>query len=475
MISNVLREAVDAIRGSERPTTVPGFLRPVDTAAIARQLHLEPTAKKRGRSDIPPSDASTLDAIEQQIVQKIESEWTWQGGELINNLRAYKQRLASYGVQSEFTRLVVRAKDTLAQLREADHRAEAQLGPLREDYLAARQELQDFKTKNRLKRSAQVPSRRWTTFGFLFVLVAFESVANGIFFAKGSEFGLLGGVGTAIVISIVNIAWCFVLGLWPIRWINHCNFSVKLLGFLLSIAGIAGLVALHAFAGHYRDSMAAIGEDRALNDAIATLRATPWVLANLNSYYLFAMGLFFGILSIYKGATFDDPYPGYGPRSRRHEEIREEYSDEHADQLDGLALIKDETIELLDQGITKLPLYPQEAANIRAQRAALVQTFRGYEPSVETAANQLLSQYRDVNRTNRKTPAPAYFDRHWSLPHSFLDTAEVRTLTADQDEERIDMQSILVELKGLSQEVLDEYEKLMRTYPHPTRMELTDA
>jgi hypothetical protein len=100
----------------------------------------------------------------------------------------------------------------------------------------------------------------------------------------------------------------------------------------------------------------------------------------------------------------------------------------------------------------------------------LVQTFRGYEPSVETAANQLLSQYRDVNRTNRKTPTPTYFDRHWSLPHSFLDTAEARTLTADQDEERLDMQSTLAELRGLSQEVLDEYEKLMRTYPHPTKM-----
>jgi hypothetical protein len=470
MIVRALQDALEAIRGSEKPATVPGFLRPIDTGAIVRQLNIEATAKKRGRSDMPPSDASTPDAIEQQIIQKIESEWTWQGCELINNLRAYKQRLASYGVQSEFTRLVVRAKDTLTQLREADHRAEAELGPLREDYLAAREELDNFKTKNRLVRPVHLHPRRWTTFGFLFVLVAFESMANGIFFAKGSEFGLLGGIGTAVVISIINIAWCFVLGLWPIRWIKHRNFAVKLIGFLLSLAGIVGVVGLHAFAGHYRDAMAAVGEDDALRVAIATLQANPWVLANLNSYYLFAMGLLFGLLSIYKGATFDDPYPGYGPVSRRHEAIREEYSDQHAELFDGLALIKDETIELLDQGIKNLPLYPQEAANIRAQRAALVQTFRGYEPSVETAANQLLSQYRDVNRTNRSTPVPAYFDRHWCLPHSFLDTAEVRTLTGDQDEERLDMQATLAELQRLSQEVLDEYEKLMRTYPHPTKM-----
>src|SRR5262249_51215551 len=96
-------------------------------------------------------------------------------------------------------------------------------------------------------------------------------------------------------------------------------------------------------------------------------------------------------------------------------------------------------------------------------------------PSVETAANQLLSLYRDINRTNRSTPAPAYFDGHWCLPHSFLDSAEVRMLTADDDEERIDMQSTLVELRRLSQEVLDEYEKLMMTYPHPTKMNQVHA
>jgi hypothetical protein len=470
MITKVLRDAVDAIRGSERPMTVPGFLRPIDTAAIARQLNLEAIAADRGRSDIPPSSTSELDAVEQQIIQQIESEWTWQGGELVNNLRAYKQRLASYGVQAEFTRLVMNAKNTLTQLREADHRAEAQLGPLREDYLAAHHELADFKEKHRLTRSAHFPAGRWTTFGFLFVLVAFESVANGLFFAKGSEFGFVGGIGTAIVISFINVTWSFVLGLWPIRWIRHRNLAVKLLGLILSLAGIAGIVALHAFAAHYRDAMAVGGEDHALSAAIASLRSNPWLLANLNSYYLFAMGLFFSLLSIFKGAKFDDPYPGYGPMSRRHEAIREDYSDQHADLFDGLASIKDETIEMLDQGVTKLPLYPQQASNIRTQRAALVQTFRGYESAVETAANQLLSKYRDINRTNRSTSAPTYFDKHWRLPHSFLDTPEVRTITADEDEDQSDTQSILKDLRLLSQEVLDEYEKLMTTYPHPTKM-----
>ena len=47
-------------------------------------------------------------------------------------------------------------------------------------------------------------------FGLLFVLVALESVLNGFFFAKGSEFGLVGGIGTATFGAIILyqiLAW----------------------------------------------------------------------------------------------------------------------------------------------------------------------------------------------------------------------------------------------------------------------------
>jgi hypothetical protein len=45
------------------------------------------------------------------------------------------------------------------------------------------------------------------------------------------------------------------------------------------------------------------------------------------------------------------------------------------------------------------------------------------------------------------------------LPHSFLDGVEVRTLTADSVERDADVNATLVELRRLSQEVIDEYQK----------------
>jgi hypothetical protein len=57
----------------------------------------------------------------------------------------------------------------------------------------------------------------------MFVLVAIESVLNGVFFAKGSPGGLIGGIGTAIGISIANVSFAFLLGFFPARWINRRN------------------------------------------------------------------------------------------------------------------------------------------------------------------------------------------------------------------------------------------------------------
>src|SRR5689334_5781875 len=103
MLRDVLSKASDAIRGTAIPGTTPGFLRPIDTGKIARELALEKRGMERGQQNLPAPTSVAHDAVEQEITQRIESEWAWQGGELINNLRAYAQRLVGYSIQSEFT------------------------------------------------------------------------------------------------------------------------------------------------------------------------------------------------------------------------------------------------------------------------------------------------------------------------------------------------------------------------------------
>lgn len=470
MVVGAFRRLRDAVRGDDGRTKAQGYLKPIDTDDIAREMDLERVAAERGRQNLPPSNSVTADAIEQQITQALEGEWAWHGAELINNLRAYAARLIAVSIQTELANLRLNAQNTLTKLRNAHHRAEAELGPLRETFIAYRDELGAFQKKHRLKRAARNPANRLTTLGLLVVLVGFESALNGVFFAKGADLGLIGGIGTALGISFVNIVFSFSLGSFPMRWVNHRNILVKLVGLLVTIAGVLALIALHGFAAHYRDATAAVGEDRALAAALQTLRSAPIALADLNSFYLFGLGLVLSASAIGKGYTFDDPYPRYGACYRRAKHAREEYSDEHAVLFDDLEDIKEKTVAELDSGIRRIPLFPQQAAQVRAQREAHLRGFQTYEGNVEAAGNRLLALYRDKNRATRSTPAPNYFDTHWKLPRSFLADTAVLVEIAEPPTPPLDANAALEELRTLSKSVLDEYEALLVKYPHPTQM-----
>ena len=470
MVAQAFRKLASGVRGQPSLSVVPGFLRPIDTEAIARSERLDDKGAEHGRAELPDSKAQQPDAAEQAVIQRVLSEWTWQGGAFLNELRAYASRLAQYSIHSEHARLRLLAQNILARLRAAGVRAPAELGPLKQNYLEAHQEFTAFRARHRIERPVRDRAGRWTAFGLMFVLIAVELVLNGAFFAKGAAGGYLGGIGTAIGISITNVLFAFLLGFGPARWINYRNIFVRLVALLLTIAGVCLILGLHGFTAHFRDATATlVGEQRAFAIAIERLTQAPWRVADFTSIYLFGLGLLCALGAFWKGITFDDPLPGYGPNHRRMVSAREDYSDQHADLFDELEEIKNDAVRQLTDAIAQVPVFPQQAENIRTQRAALLASFGAYEMAAEAAANQLLARYRMANRRSRKTVAPAHFDDTWRLPQRIVDSPETKNLTTDA-ETPPSIGSILADFRKLSEQILTEYEQLSRQFPHPTDM-----
>lgn len=439
---------------------------PIDTEKFARVHDLDEKGRANGRHNIPSATSGAFDANEQDIVQRVISEWTWHSGELLNQLRAYATRLVGYSVESEFQRLRLIGNNALASLRSAHHTANAELGHLRNAYGDARNEYFNFRRMHGLERPARNQAGRWTTFGLLVLLAAFESILNGFFFAKGSEFGLVGGIGTAVGISITNVSFAFLVGLGPARWINHKNAFLKIIGVLLVLAIMGALIVFHVFAAHLRDATAAFGESRAMTIAIESIRQTPWKLSELSSYYLFGLGTLFAFSAMWKGYSFDDPYPTYGSYSRRFAAARQAYDDEHCAIFDDLDEIKEGVVNALDAGIHRMPLFPQEAAKIRAQRTALIETFRQYESGIEAATNQLLARYREANLSTRLEPAPPHFRTLWQFTNRALEEPKVIAILVDPTSTDYSLDEALKQLGHLSKNILDEYETLITKYPH---------
>lgn len=466
LLTSTIRSIKGAVDRGKPISVVPGFLRPIDTDALAKDLDLHAEGTRRGGQNKPSQSNQQLDAVEQQIVQRVSSEWTWQGNELINQLRAYLERLLQCSISVLATNLRGEANNAKTQLQTADVMAASELGPLREKFISARQDLAAFRSKHSLERAVINPARRWTAFGLLIFLIAVESGLNGIFFAEGATFGLIGGVGTAISISVANVVAAFLIGLGPARFINYRNFLVRVFAAMFTLIGIGALVLLHAFAAKFRDATAAVGEERAFEVAVQRMLETPWAVDDISSIYLFGLGVLFAIGAFWKGYRFDDPYPFYGATYRRMEHARDEYSDEHQELFGELEEVKERAIQNLKDGIQRIPLLQGTEAQILTQREAVVAKFRAYEDGVETATNQLLQVYRDANEAARKEPIPGHFNDRWNLPQRFCDSAEVEKLCArPNDPSPIDPDELKEELERYTDEVLSTYSTLLTKHP----------
>jgi hypothetical protein len=315
----ILRWIASVLRGARRTPAARNLLEPIDTGALAVELKLEARGAQRGCKELPSSDNEALDNVEQEIIQRVEGEWLSQGDAFLTEVRAYDARLASLSVRAKAEELRLAAANAMARFHNATVKAKAELGPLQEQYIAARRELEQFRKKHGIDRPAHIPSQRKVTLALLVVLIGVESLMNAVFFQKGSEYGFIGGVGIAIVISFFNIALAFLLGLGPARWIKYRNFALRAFAFITFLVLGIILISLHAFAAHYREAMLTfVPEDQAFIFALDTLTRSPLRLHELSTVYLFGLGILFAILSAWKGYQFDDPYPWYGVTQRRY-------------------------------------------------------------------------------------------------------------------------------------------------------------
>jgi hypothetical protein len=450
---------------NEQATVSVGLFAPIDTARIARDFKIEVIARDRGKRNLPETHDTNLDALEQKIIQKIEGEWARQSGELLNSLQACAARLVSCSVPGEFLRLQIQAEHVLAWLRVATGQALRDLTSLQGKYLSARDELERFRNRNSLCRPVQKPANRWAAIGHLFIFAAIESVLSAFVFAKSTEFGLAGGISAAVIVSLTNVALAFLLGLGPLRWRNHRDRFISTSGRLITLAGIAIIVVLHLFGVHLRVAAPFVGNDASFAFASENLQKASWASLDATSFYILGIGLVFALGAIWRGYSFDDPYPLYGAMYRREKSALEVYANGRFALLGELGEVIEDTVVQLDDGVLRLPQFRQTAIDVRAQRAVMLNSFRAYETSLETATNQLFKLYRDINHAQRTTAPPSYFEEKWRLPRSFLMSAELKSLLADP--ELGDVAASVAELGRLSKTIICRHDLLQERYPHP--------
>lgn len=434
--------------------------RPVDVAAQARRHRLHEKGAADGAQNRPGRDDPAPALAEHELITEVEAERTRCAADLSSHMRASRDALATLETSMEIAGLRQAADGALARFREAGVRLGSEISSLKRNAVQARAEYDEFRASNRITRAARQPGSRFMAIAVLVACTVIESVGNGLFFAEGSDSGLVGGITTALAISIINVGFGAIFGRLVLPYVNHRNLALKTMGLIALPLAIAFIIGLNGFVAHYRDAYEKVGEAVDLMTVGLGLVDTPFGLIRLQSWLLFFMGTAFAGFAVSKGYHMDDPYPGYGAIDRHRAEAEGDLHDAEQELYDSAADVRDECTRDISSSIERLRGADAQRQQLIAGRARLLADFRAHEDHLEQAYTQLLAEYREANKAKRTDPAPVRFAERFTFASSVLDQADMKLLTTDPAPTH-EASQLIDELDRLRSKVFTAYDNIL--------------
>jgi hypothetical protein len=285
---------------------------------------------------------------------------------------------------------------------------------------AGEHELADFREANGLKRLPRVTSQleqnaRWL---FIAVFMVIESSLHGLFFAKGSEFGIIGGFVEAVALSALNIGSAVLFARLALPRTKHFRTTTKITGYLLAITYTAWILWLNLGIGHYRDLFSQNQGNVPLASLIGELAKAPFDLAETRSMILVLLGLALNIVAVIDVAGIGDPYPGYGAIGHRRASAIKSYMVQKSQYQAELMKRRDEAIAEMNEAINEIESASLEVRLAIEGRNRLHRDYRAFLDHLNDCYHQLLQRYRESNMQARTAPSPARFQRPSQRPTS---------------------------------------------------------
>jgi hypothetical protein len=409
---------------------------PLDIDAISNELKLEHHGKTNGSRNKPSADTDMEDSVEGDILAEIQRR-AWKAGEEYRSqlelydgrirqaLLATDQRVAIEAAgEGALTDFKVQASDDLDHLFSA--RAEVE---------GREQEFEAYRTARRVKRLPHIttPGQQTVRVLILAIIVVMESMLNGMFFAQGSEGGIIGGITQAFLLALFNVGSAvlfakYILPLWRTRR-DPTLFVIFTMMYGMWVLG------LNLFIGHFRDRYIEHAGNVPLAELMNGLVTNPAGLQDAASLLLVMLGVGLNIVSVLDAASMQDPDPEYGAIGRRRAEAMTAYAHQKARCLAGLTERRDEATEGFSAAIEAMRTAGFDLRLAIEGRARLHQNYIAYLTHVHETYVRLLGRYRDANSRARTLPPPERFGRRPLRPE-FLNEPALSAQSNSGEEDR---------------------------------------
>ena len=256
-----------------------------------------------------------------------------------------------------------------------------------------REELTRFRQEHNItKREANYPKSYILHFAWIFVFIFLEALVNAYFFGQASSLGLLGGVFIGFITSFFNVVLSTIAG-FVLRYKNHIVKKTRRIGLAIFSLLLLFIFFIHLFIAHYREVLQ-INPHVEIDAVLKPMLQTPFVLHDMESLILVAIGVLVTLFSIIKGMKLDDKYPGYGAVYRQWKESDNEFLDAKRQLRKLMRELYTVTIRKSDSMMESLEKSRDELEVVTLDLDAFIVTYERYYHKAFQRGREILVDYR---------------------------------------------------------------------------------
>ena len=382
----------------------------IDEQDVKKRLNIQSKAKENGKINLPATTSSERDENEIEIINYFKKLIDINAAKLNGHIKLWHNKINALKLNLDFTRLESIPKQLESKYLGLESAKFNRLKNLYQEFKNSEKERVEFKNENGITKMAEYPESKifwWVVILFLFLV---EIAVNSVFFSKGSQLGILGGIFEALSISIVNVGVGLFFGmfLFPFKNLKGINLT-KSVTLIFTMLMPIGLFTFNLLMAHYRDVYIVNPMEASTADAMANFYQNPFLLSDTKSWILVIVGFLIGLIAWSEGYKYDDPYPGYGKIDRRVKNRKADY-DELKDEIEEeLNTLKEDALKQIKSLHAMIEEKSKSYTQALLSNNHSIDSFLVFEKKLGSICNRLLKFYEETNLEFRNDPAPNYF------------------------------------------------------------------
>ena len=394
---------------------------PLDCDAWAVAHKVPEEGKKRGKHNQPGSDETLNDTMFLKIEAWVRNCALACKGEvtnyLIEEVNYLNELKSSWEKENPEINVDSLVKRRCNDLQATADQSVSDINKQRAEYEDAARDLRAFRQDHGLSRVAHYPISQAAHWLWIPVAAIIETFVGANLLGSVSRGGVIEGWMVALVLTLVNIL--LGVGAGQIWRLTHYQWGFKkIFAYCLSVFFVAIALIWNNVAGHVRDVYVRAeksGQLEALDEAFATAYRTmvenplPW--ESLQSAGLALVGIAVFFLTMYKMYTADDPFPGYGSKHRKAEELLQRYQDYLNDARENFESVRNQVNVEIDEFKDRFEMDQSSWINSLHKVHITTKDYPVNLSQFNRYLAYLIAAYRDANLAARTTPPPPFFSR----------------------------------------------------------------